>query len=102
MAYPVTNGLRLKLKRALDRQADPALAPNTNPEYSRNRIVDAALEYIGEYEHGSVDVLDLFDDRNWTPENNDQGLNVISKVLEDFVGSLFIGLGGTTERDWTN
>jgi hypothetical protein len=100
--YPVTNDLREQLKELLAADPKSSLASDRNPEYSRDRIVGTALEYIGEYEHGSVDVLDLFNGLYWTPESNEQGLKVMAVVLEDFVGSLFMGLGGTKERDWTN
>jgi hypothetical protein len=104
--YPVTNDLREQLKEILAADPKSSLWSDSNPEYSRNRIVDTALEYVGEYEHGSVDTEDLwpdFTDLDASRDNKEQiRLRIMAAVLEDFIGSLFMGLGGTKERDWTN
>jgi hypothetical protein len=105
--YPVTNDLRLKLKDLVEKDPSPSgLVSNDNPEFSWNRIVDTALEYIGEYEHGSVDTSDLipYELMSSTDDSTLEArtLKVMAAVLEDFIGSLFMGLGGTKERNWTN
>jgi hypothetical protein len=100
--YPVTNDLREQLKEILAGDPKSSLVSDRNPEYSRDRIVDTALEYIGEYEHGSVDTSDLIPYELMSSTDDStletRTLKVMAAVLEDFIGSLFMGLGRPTEE----
>ena len=77
--YPVTADLERRLDEMV---AEGIERPPSSPEFSRQRIRDLAAEYLGEYEHGSVDVGDLLPD---TPA----AVFVMREVLVDFIGTLF-------------
>jgi hypothetical protein len=79
MTYPVTDDFAEKVRAKLAEGEEGWDAPNVA------HLAHVMNEYLGEYEHGSVDVLDLFDDLNWTPESNEQGLKVMSNVLFDLL-----------------
>jgi hypothetical protein len=64
-SYPVSTRLRVRFR------VDPTFKDHQD-------LVDAALEYIGEYEHGSVDVKDLLGFHGTVEK--------LADVIFDFVG----------------
>ena len=71
--YPVTADLEEKFE-----------ADTTFKDHSE--LVEAAIEYLGEYEHGSVDIEDVF--REVPLHHRDYMLRAASAVLFDFVGTV--------------
>jgi hypothetical protein len=54
--------------------------------YTLMRLSEIAVEYLGEYEHGSADIEDLFMDLTLSTRKG--RLEVVRQVLQDFLGTV--------------